>query len=98
MTKTQRVLAAIAVAAGTAALAAPTADAAVVPADRGARGPSLLNQVEDLSAIAVAPEYRSQVPRITQQFGGLSGVQRLGELRQLVTPVAPLLGLVPGVH
>ncbi|MET9800137.1 hypothetical protein [Streptomyces sp. NPDC006368] len=49
-------------------------------------------------AIAVAPEHRSSVPKVTEQFGGLSGVQRLGELRQLVAPVAPVVGLVPGVH
>ncbi|GAA4935940.1 hypothetical protein ACFPM3_06130 [Streptomyces coeruleoprunus] len=95
MTKTQRLFVALAVTAGASALAAPSAHAGVVPI--GPQGPSLLSQVESLSMSGVAPEYRSQVPRLTQQFGGLAGLQKLGELRQVVAPVAPVLGLVPGI-
>ncbi|MEU3448728.1 hypothetical protein AB0H29_16110 [Streptomyces thermolilacinus] len=95
MTKTHRMLAALAFAAGASALAAPAASASIVPVGPG--GPSLLSQVDDLAASGVDEEYRDQVPRITEQFGGLSGVQQLGQLRQVVAPVAPVLGLVPGV-
>ncbi|WP_228973033.1 hypothetical protein [Streptomyces sp. DH12] len=96
MTKTQRVLAALAVAAGATALAAPSAHAALVPAP-GPQGPSLLSQVDDLAVSGIDPRYRSQVPRIMDQFGGLRGVQELGQLRQVIAPVAPALGLVPGI-
>ncbi|MET9429320.1 MULTISPECIES: hypothetical protein [unclassified Streptomyces] len=95
MTKTQRVLASLALAAATSALTAPTADAAALPI--GPQGPSLLSQVDELLVSSVPPERRSEVPRLSRQLGGLSGVHRLGELRQLVAPVAPVLGLVPGV-
>ncbi|MFV0126593.1 hypothetical protein ACLGI4_02545 [Streptomyces sp. HMX112] len=97
MTKTQRVLAAFVIAAGASALAAPAAGAAIVPKP-GPQGPSLLSRVDNLSSMAVPAEHRSQVPTITEQFGGVDGLQRLGELRQLVAPVAPVLGLVPGVR
>ncbi|OKK03784.1 hypothetical protein AMK26_20445 [Streptomyces sp. CB03234] len=94
MTKTQRVLAVLVFAAGASALAAPTAGAAIVPAP-GPQGPSVLNRVDNLVSIAVAPEHRSQVPTVTEQLGGLDGLQRLGEARQLIQPVAPVLGLLP---
>ncbi|ORT55586.1 hypothetical protein [Streptomyces sp. CB03238] len=94
MTKTQRVLTVLAIAAGASALAAPTAGAAIVPAP-GPQGPSLLNRVDNLASIAVAPEHRSQVPTVTEQFDGLDGLQRLGEVRQLIEPVAPVLWLLP---
>ncbi|GAA2492464.1 hypothetical protein [Streptomyces gobitricini] len=94
MTKSQRVLAALAMAAGASVLSAPTAAAAIVPAP-GPQGPSVLDRVDDLSSIAVAPEHRSQVPTVTEQFGGLDGLQRLGEARQLIEPVAPVVGLLP---
>ncbi|UQS30189.1 hypothetical protein J5J01_25775 [Streptomyces fradiae] len=97
MTKTHRVLATLAFAAGASALAAPAANASVLPVGPGAQGPSLLSQVDDLATSGVDEEYRSQVPRVTEQFGGLSGVQQLGQLRQVVAPVAPVLGLVPGI-
>ncbi|MER7110505.1 hypothetical protein [Streptomyces sp. NPDC000229] len=94
MTTSQRILAALAMAAGASVLAAPTAAAAIVPAP-GPQGPSLLNRVDNLASIAVAPEHRDQVPTVTEQFGGLDGLQRLGEARQLIAPVAPVLGLLP---
>ncbi|MFF8289649.1 hypothetical protein ACF068_10540 [Streptomyces sp. NPDC016309] len=94
MTKSQRILAALAVAAGASVLSAPTAGAVIVPAP-GPQGPSLLNRVDGLASIAVAPEHRHEVPTITEQFGGLDGLQRLGEARQLIAPVAPVLGLLP---
>ncbi|WP_175411690.1 hypothetical protein [Streptomyces sp. TRM64462] len=99
MTKTKRALAALALAAGASALSAPAAHAGVVPGGLpvGPGGPSLLSQVDDLSASNVSPEYRSQVPRITEQFGGLAGLQQLGQLRQVIEPVAPVMGLVPGI-
>ncbi|MEV3988827.1 hypothetical protein AB0J57_07945 [Streptomyces sp. NPDC049837] len=95
MTKTQRLLTALAVAAGASALSAPVAGAAIVPAPTGPQGPSLLNRVDNLSKIAVAPEHRSELPTVTEQFGGLDGLQRLGEARQLIEPVAPVLWLLP---
>ncbi|MFC8916859.1 hypothetical protein E2C00_01980 [Streptomyces sp. WAC05374] len=94
MTKTQRLLTALVVAAGASALSAPSAGAVIVPAP-GPQGPSLLNRVDDLASIAVAPEHRSKVPTVTEQFGGLDGLQRLGEARQLIEPVAPVLWLLP---
>lgn len=102
MTKTKRALAALALAAGASAvtaLSAPAAQAGVVPGGLpvGPGGPSLLSQVDDLSASSLPPEQRSQVPRVTEQFGGLAGLQQLGQARQLVEPVAPVMGLVPGV-
>ncbi|MEU7281014.1 hypothetical protein AB0A69_19845 [Streptomyces sp. NPDC045431] len=96
MTKTQRVFAALVLAAGTTALTAPTADAVGLPI--GPKGPSLLSQAEDLMMSSMPPERRSEVPRVSQQLGGLSGLHRLGELQQLVAPVAPVLGLVPGLR
>lgn len=95
MTKTQRLLTALAVAAGASALSAPAAGAAIVPAPTGPQGPSLLSRVDNLSKIAVAPEHRSELPTVTEQFGGLDGLQRLGEARQLIEPVAPVLWLLP---
>ncbi|GAA2441213.1 MULTISPECIES: hypothetical protein [Streptomyces] len=94
MTKSQRILAAVALAAGASVLSAPTAGAAIVPAP-GPQGPSVLDRVDELASIAVAPEHRDEVPTVTEQFGGLDGLQRLGEARQLLEPVAPVLWLLP---
>lgn len=94
MTTSQRILAALALAAGASVLSAPAAGAAIVPAP-GPQGPSLLNRVDNLASIAVDPEHRDQVPTVTEQFDGLDGLQRLGEARQLIDPVAPVLGLLP---
>ncbi|MFF8830946.1 hypothetical protein [Streptomyces sp. NPDC015131] len=97
MTTSQRILATLALAAGAAGasvLSAPAASAAIVPAP-GPQGPSVLSRVDDLASIGVAPEHRDKVPTVTEQFGGLDGLQRLGEARQLIEPVAPVLAFLP---
>ncbi|WP_030782009.1 hypothetical protein [Streptomyces sp. NRRL S-920] len=92
MTSARRLIAAVSLAAGTAALAAPAAHAAALP---GPGNISVQGTINDLQTAGIPEEHRAVVPTIDQQLGGLS---ELGKLQQLVDPVAPLMGLVPAVQ
>ncbi|MBW5423025.1 hypothetical protein GKQ77_15865 [Streptomyces sp. BG9H] len=92
MTSARRLIAAVSLAAGAAALAAPTAHAA-----DGSLGPgniSVQGTINDLQTAAIPEGQRALVPTIDQQLGGLS---ELNKLQQLIDPVAPLMNLVPAV-
>ncbi|MFF3688982.1 hypothetical protein [Streptomyces sp. NPDC002187] len=84
MTTAQRVLAAIALATGASALAAPAANAAA-PVEV----PSVIGQLDSLAATSVPTEHRAQVPTVSEQVGG--GMNRLGKVNQLTGQAAPAL-------
>ncbi|AZM54534.1 hypothetical protein DMA15_19830 [Streptomyces sp. WAC 01529] len=92
MTSARRLIAAVSLAAGAAALATPTAHAA-----GDALGPgniSVQGTINDLQTAGMPEEHRALVPKIDQQLGGLS---ELNKLQALVEPVAPLMNLVPAI-
>ncbi|MVO88916.1 MULTISPECIES: hypothetical protein [Streptomyces] len=92
MTSPRRLMAAVSLAAGAAALAAPTAHASTdAPAQQQK---SVLAMVDDLQTSALPAERRHEVPTVAGQLGGMN---QLWQLTQLVAPVAPLLNLVPAV-
>ncbi|MFJ6571882.1 hypothetical protein ACIQNU_31200 [Streptomyces sp. NPDC091292] len=98
MTSTRRILAAVALATGASALAAPTALAAGT-SQQALEVPSVVGQLDSLSANSVTPEHRAQMPTVTGQLGGLhEGVSRLNELHQVTDLVAPVTGLLPAVE
>ncbi|QEV19290.1 hypothetical protein [Streptomyces alboniger] len=93
MTSARRLIAAVSLAAGTAALATPAAHAA-----GGLPGPgniSVQGTINELQTAGIPEEHRAVVPTIDQQLGGLS---QLSKLQALVEPVAPLMNLVPSVQ
>ncbi|WP_406002325.1 hypothetical protein [Streptomyces sp. NBC_00829] len=90
MTKTHRVLAAIALATGATALAAPAASADVAPANMI----SASNQLDELTSMAVPAEHKSGMPSVSGQLNGIpQGLDRLNELHQLTDLAAPVTGL-----
>ncbi|MET7454134.1 hypothetical protein ABZT03_20055 [Streptomyces sp. NPDC005574] len=98
MISTRRIVAAVGLAAGVTALAAPLANAAV-PAPATGR----LNPITALDSLAVSglpAEQRAAVPPVSQQLAQLNqvnGLKDLGQLHQLTDLVAPVTGLLPAV-
>lgn len=66
MNKTRRVLAAVALATGATALAAPAASADAA-ADHKI---PVMSQLDSLAASSIAPEHRAEVPSVSGQFRG----------------------------
>ncbi|MFF2847971.1 hypothetical protein ACFVT5_16880 [Streptomyces sp. NPDC058001] len=98
MTSTRRILAAVALATGASAFAAPAATAAGT-SQQVMEVPSVISRLDSLSASSVTPEHRAEMPTVTGQLGGLNqGVSRLNELHQLTDLVAPVTGLLPAVE
>ncbi|QNP65455.1 hypothetical protein [Streptomyces genisteinicus] len=92
MITAQRVLAAVALAAGATALAAPAASAAHsdVP---GAL--SLTHELDSLATGSVAPEHRDELPTPSQQLNGLNRLAGVPhDLDPLTSQLAPVTGLL----
>ncbi|MFD7551944.1 hypothetical protein ACFV0R_16255 [Streptomyces sp. NPDC059578] len=98
MTATRRILAAVALASGVTALTATAATAA--PAlQQGVEVPSVIGQVDSLSAQSVGPEHQAKMPTVTGQVGTIShGFAQLQQLRQVTDLVAPVTGLLPAIE
>jgi hypothetical protein len=93
MTKAHRVLAALALATGASALAAPAATAASPQLPVGTL--SLMDTVDTLTESSVAPEQRGQMPSTSEQLSGLNRLAEVpGELAPLTSQAAPVVGLL----
>lgn len=77
--------AALALAAGATALAAPAASAAPI---------SPTATLDSLAASSIPEDRRAEVPTVTQQLNGLNSLYELQQLHQLTDLAAPVTGLV----
>ncbi|MFD9904422.1 hypothetical protein [Streptomyces sp. NPDC059063] len=96
MTSARRLMAAVSLAAGAAALAVPSAHAA---ADTPAA--SKLNPVtvlDDLGRAPIPAEHQDRLPTVAGQLNGLNQLNELNQLHQVTDLVAPVTGLVPAVQ
>ncbi|GGO43286.1 hypothetical protein GCM10012286_26790 [Streptomyces lasiicapitis] len=89
-------MAAVSLAAGAAALAAPAAHAST---DAQAK-PSLsvLDTIDDLQTSGLPAEQRHMVPTVAGQLGGIHQLNKLNQLHQLTDLAAPVTGLLPAVQ
>lgn len=97
MTSTRRIATFVALAAALPCLAVSSANAA------GAAGrvDSRLNPVSELDSIAasgIPAKNAAQLPKVTNQLGGLNHLSDLNQLHQLTGQAAPVLGLLPAVE
>ncbi|GGW46488.1 hypothetical protein [Streptomyces xantholiticus] len=93
MTPAKRVLAAIALATGASALAAPAANAASPELPVGTL--SVMDTVDTVTESSVAPEHREQVPSASQQLAGLNRLAEVpNDLDPLTGQAAPVTGLL----
>lgn len=91
MTATRRILAAVALASSVTGLTVTAASAMEVP--------SVLGQLDALSAQSVTPEHAHQMPTVTGQLGTVAqGASQLNQLRQVTDLAAPVTGLLPAVE
>ena len=95
MNNTRRILAAVALATGATALAAPAASADVT-ADHKI---PVMSQVDSLAESSIPSEHRAELPSVSGQFRGADkGLAELNQLHQLTDLVAPVTGLLPSVQ
>ncbi len=83
MMRTKQILAAVALAAGAGALAAPAASAADGPVAL-----SVSDEIDHLATSSIPAEHRGEVPAVSDQLG------KLNELRQLTDQAAPVTNLL----
>ncbi|WP_307713296.1 hypothetical protein [Streptomyces sp. V4I23] len=92
MTTAHRVLAALALATGASALAAPAASAA--PLD-GPTSLSVMDELDALSTESVAPEHREELPAPSEQLTGLNRLAGVpNDLQPLTGRLDPASGLL----
>ncbi|MFD4635213.1 hypothetical protein ACFVYR_28925 [Streptomyces sp. NPDC058284] len=100
MTSARRLIAAVSLAAGAAALATPSAQAAAPPSpDAGKISPVAV--LDDVTKIGIPEERRAELPTLASQLSGLNQLKKLeqlNELHQITDLVAPVTGLVPGIQ
>ncbi|MEU6121921.1 hypothetical protein [Streptomyces sp. NPDC047123] len=94
MTSARRLIAAVSLAAGAAALATPAAQAAPQHSHDTA-SPSLVSTLDTLGESNLPEEQRGKVPGVESQLGGL---QQLNQLHQLTDLVAPVTNALPAVQ
>ncbi|AYN38032.1 hypothetical protein D9753_02670 [Streptomyces dangxiongensis] len=97
MISTRRIAAAVGLAAGIAALAVPSANAA----DAGT--PSVgkfgaLTTLDSLAGAGIPASEQDRVPRVTDQLQALDDLKELNQVAQVLAPAAPLLGGDSAVH
>ncbi|MER5532670.1 hypothetical protein [Streptomyces mirabilis] len=95
MISTRRMVAAVGLAVGVTGLAAPMASAAEAP-DAGKLNP--ITQLDALAVSDIPAEHRADIPRISEQLGGLNRLNDLNQLHQVTDLVAPVTGLLPGLQ
>ncbi|MER5693300.1 hypothetical protein ACWDBO_19110 [Streptomyces mirabilis] len=95
MISTRRMVAAVGLAVGVTGLAAPMASAAEAP-DAGKLNP--ITQLDALAVSDIPAEHQADIPRISEQLGGLNRLNDLNQLRQVTDLVAPVTGLLPGLQ
>ncbi|MFJ9736451.1 hypothetical protein ACIRU2_08225 [Streptomyces sp. NPDC101169] len=97
MISTRRIVAAVGLAAGFAGLAAPMASAADKSAPERI---SPLSAVDSLATTGIPDDQQGQLPKVSEQLGGLNQLgssDGLGQLGGLTDLVAPATGLLPGL-
>ncbi|MFF7598017.1 hypothetical protein [Streptomyces mirabilis] len=95
MISTRRMVAAVGLAVGVTGLAAPVASAAEAP-DAGKLNP--ITQLDALAVSDIPAEHQADIPRISEQLGGLNRLNDLNQLHQVTDLVAPVTGLLPGLQ
>ncbi|WP_371642878.1 hypothetical protein [Streptomyces mirabilis] len=95
MISTRRMVAAVGFAVGVTGLAAPMASAAEAP-DAGKLNP--ITQLDALAVSDIPAEHQADIPRISEQLGGLNRLNDLNQLHQVTDLVAPVTGLLPGLQ
>ncbi|MFJ8027240.1 hypothetical protein [Streptomyces sp. NPDC096311] len=95
MISTRRMVAAVGLAVGVTGLAAPMASAAEAP-DAGKLNP--ITQLDALAVSDIPAEHQADIPRISQQLGGLNRLNELNQLHQVTDLVAPVTGVLPGLQ
>ncbi|MCX4614465.1 MULTISPECIES: hypothetical protein [Streptomyces] len=95
MISTRRMVAAVGLAVGVTGLAAPMASAAEAP-DAGKLNP--ITQLDALAVSDIPAEHQADIPRISEQLGGLNRLNDLNQLHQVTDLVAPVTGLLPGLQ
>ncbi|MEU1444830.1 hypothetical protein ACFWBS_31690 [Streptomyces mirabilis] len=95
MISTRRMVAAVGLAVGVTGLAAPMASAAETP-DAGKLNP--ITQLDALAVSDIPAEHQADIPRVSEQLGGLNRLNDLNQLHQVTDLVAPVTGLLPGLQ
>ncbi|MER6376838.1 hypothetical protein [Streptomyces mirabilis] len=95
MISTRRMVAAVGLAVGVTGLAAPMASAAEAP-DAGKLNP--ITQLDALAVSDIPAEHQADIPRVSEQLGGLNRLNDLNQLHQVTDLVAPVTGLLPGLQ
>ncbi|MFC9635397.1 hypothetical protein ACFTY8_40690 [Streptomyces mirabilis] len=95
MISTRRMVAAVGLAVGVTGLAAPMASAAEA-SDAGKLNP--ISQLDALAVSDIPAEHQADIPRISEQLGGLNRLNDLNQLHQVTDLVAPVTGLLPGIQ
>ncbi|MCI3931830.1 MULTISPECIES: hypothetical protein [unclassified Streptomyces] len=93
MTSARRILAAVSLAAGAAALVAPAAHAST--GAQQAKEISPMATIDELGRMPLPEAQHDAVPTVSSQLGGL---HRLNELHQVTDLVQPVTQLVPAVQ
>lgn len=88
-------VAAVGLAVGVTGLAAPMASAAEAP-DAGKLNP--ITQLDALAVSDIPAEHQADIPRVSEQLGGLNRLNDLNQLHQVTDLVAPVTGLLPGLQ
>ncbi|MEU6992919.1 hypothetical protein ABZ953_19955 [Streptomyces sp. NPDC046465] len=96
MTSARRLIAAVSLAAGAAALATPVAQASAPVEDTGKLSP--LSALDDLSTASMPEEHRAQMPTMANQLQGLNHLNQLNQLRQLTDLAAPVTNALPSIQ
>lgn len=94
MISTRRVVTAVLLAVGAAAVAVPAAEAAPLPIG-GGEPISPTGALDTVSTMAVPPGSRNEVPKVAEQ---LTGLNRLNELHQVTDLVAPVTNAIPAIE
>ncbi|MDH6696096.1 hypothetical protein [Streptomyces sp. MAA16] len=93
MISTRRIVAAVGLAAGLTALAAPLANAAEPAAqDSGKINP--IAMLDSLTTSEIPAEHQARLPRPSAQLKQLNGLNDLSQLHQITDMAAPVTGLV----
>lgn len=96
MISTRRIATVLALAAGVSGLGASAASAAG-PVGANPVGLSPVTVLDGLVASSVPADRRSELPTVKAQLSQLNKLNDLNQLHQVTDPVAPIMGLVPGV-
>ncbi|MFK8906044.1 hypothetical protein [Streptomyces sp. YS-3] len=96
MISTRRIATVLALAAGVTGLGASAASAAG-PAGIQPAGVSPIAALDSLVNSSVPAQERDRIPHVGPQLAQLNKLNDLNQLHQVTDPVAPVMGLLPGL-